>query len=107
MAAEFCRGTEEQVRGNSIPSRLEIKSREIPIARILTFGYDAYVTDWRGVVSENRVRNHAWNLLTAETREKGRRSAVETADRDGRERFGHQCRGRDRTTGRRFGIESI
>jgi hypothetical protein len=32
---------------------------------MLTFGYDAYVADWRGVVSQNRVGNHAWNLLTA------------------------------------------
>ncbi|KAH8894724.1 hypothetical protein GQ53DRAFT_780118 [Thozetella sp. PMI_491] len=38
---------------------------KVPTARILTFGYDAYVTDWRGVVSENRIANHAWNLLTS------------------------------------------
>lgn len=37
---------------------------EIPTARILTFGYDANVTEWRNVVSQNRVRNHAWSLLT-------------------------------------------
>jgi pimeloyl-ACP methyl ester carboxylesterase len=34
-------------------------------ARILTFGYDASVTDWRGMVSQNRIANHAWNLLTS------------------------------------------
>jgi hypothetical protein len=34
-------------------------------ARVLTFGYDAYVTDWRSMVSQSRVANHAWNLLTA------------------------------------------
>lgn len=34
-------------------------------ARILTFGYDAYVADWRGVVAQNRIGNHAMNLLTA------------------------------------------
>lgn len=33
--------------------------------RILTFGYDAYVTDWRGLVSENKIANHAMNLLTS------------------------------------------
>jgi hypothetical protein len=27
----------------------------VPNARILTFGYDAYVTDWRGMVSKNRI----------------------------------------------------
>ena len=34
-------------------------------SRILTFGYDAYVADWRGMVSQNRIANHAWNLLTS------------------------------------------
>ncbi|KAF1995240.1 hypothetical protein P154DRAFT_445974 [Amniculicola lignicola CBS 123094] len=34
-------------------------------ARVLTFGYDAYVANWRGMVSENRIGNHAMNLLTA------------------------------------------
>lgn len=38
---------------------------ELPTARVLTFGYDAYVADWRGVVSQNRIANHAWNLLTS------------------------------------------
>ncbi|OQE13599.1 hypothetical protein PENFLA_c045G00723 [Penicillium flavigenum] len=37
----------------------------IPTARILTFGYDANVADWKGVVSQNRIANHATNLLTA------------------------------------------
>ncbi|KAH6842448.1 hypothetical protein B0I37DRAFT_329709 [Chaetomium sp. MPI-CAGE-AT-0009] len=41
-----------------LPSRLTT-------ARILTFGYDASVTDWRGMVSQNRIANHAWNLLTS------------------------------------------
>ncbi|KAK3377154.1 hypothetical protein B0T24DRAFT_511186, partial [Lasiosphaeria ovina] len=36
----------------------------IPNARILTFGYDAYVADWRRVVSESRISNYAWKLLT-------------------------------------------
>ncbi|KAJ5663382.1 hypothetical protein N7507_004113 [Penicillium longicatenatum] len=37
----------------------------LPTARILTFGYDAFVADWRGVVLQNRIANHAWNLLTS------------------------------------------
>ncbi|KAI2465425.1 hypothetical protein F4781DRAFT_435459 [Annulohypoxylon bovei var. microspora] len=38
---------------------------KLPTARILTFGYDAYVADLLSVVSRNRIRNHAWNLLTS------------------------------------------
>ncbi|KAK3896546.1 hypothetical protein C8A05DRAFT_48439 [Staphylotrichum tortipilum] len=38
---------------------------ELPTVRVLTFGYDAYVADWRGMVSQNRIANHAWNLLTS------------------------------------------
>ncbi|TPX13273.1 uncharacterized protein E0L32_006246 [Thyridium curvatum] len=34
-------------------------------ARVLTFGYDAYVADIRGMVSENRVGNHGSKLLTS------------------------------------------
>ena len=34
-------------------------------ARILTFGYDAYVADWRGMVSKNMIGNHSMNLLAA------------------------------------------
>jgi len=34
---------------------------KLPTARILTFGYDAFVADWRGEVSQNRMANHAWN----------------------------------------------
>ncbi len=39
--------------------------RKIADARILTFGYDAGVTDLRGMVSNNRIGNHAKNLLAA------------------------------------------
>lgn len=35
----------------------------IPQARILSFGYDAYVTGLLEVVSENRIRNHAKTFL--------------------------------------------
>ncbi|CAI4216052.1 unnamed protein product [Parascedosporium putredinis] len=27
--------------------------------RVLAFGYDAYISDWKNVVSENRIRDHA------------------------------------------------
>lgn len=37
---------------------------KFPHARVLTFGYDAYVADWRGMVSQNRIKDHSWNLLT-------------------------------------------
>lgn len=37
----------------------------LPTARVLTFGYDAYVADWRGVVSQSLIANHVWNLLTS------------------------------------------
>jgi hypothetical protein len=38
---------------------------KVPNARVLTFGYDAYVADLRGMVSKNRIGNHAMNLLAA------------------------------------------
>lgn len=38
---------------------------KLPNARILTFGYDASVADWRGMVSQSRIADHAWNLLTS------------------------------------------
>ncbi|CAH0019112.1 unnamed protein product [Clonostachys rhizophaga] len=38
---------------------------ELPSARILTFGYDAYAAKWEKGGSQNRIRDHAWNLLTA------------------------------------------
>ncbi|KAI9778733.1 MAG: hypothetical protein M1839_007964, partial [Geoglossum umbratile] len=37
----------------------------VPNARILTFGYDAYVADWHGMVSKNRIGDHSMNLLSA------------------------------------------
>ena len=37
----------------------------VPNIRILTFGYDAYVMDWRGMVAQNRIGNHSMNLLPA------------------------------------------
>ena len=36
---------------------------KLPNARILTFGYDASVVNWRAMVSQNTIGNHAKNLL--------------------------------------------
>lgn len=38
---------------------------KLPNARILTFGYNAYVTSWQGVVSQDRLGSHAGNLLNS------------------------------------------
>ncbi|KAI0191514.1 hypothetical protein EV127DRAFT_428547 [Xylaria flabelliformis] len=38
---------------------------KLPTARILTFGYNAYVTGWKGIVSQNRIADHSFNLLIA------------------------------------------
>lgn len=37
----------------------------IPNARVLTYGYDAYVAHLRGVVSQTTIGNHGMNLLNA------------------------------------------
>jgi pimeloyl-ACP methyl ester carboxylesterase len=37
--------------------------KRIPQARVITFGYDAYISNWRHVVSENRLGDHARDLL--------------------------------------------
>ncbi|RYO93786.1 hypothetical protein DL763_004271 [Monosporascus cannonballus] len=52
-------------RDGSEPWPKVLLPSELPPARVLTFGYDAYVADWREVVSQNRIGNHAWNLLTS------------------------------------------
>ncbi|KAB8218529.1 hypothetical protein BDV33DRAFT_192643 [Aspergillus novoparasiticus] len=51
-------GAEEPWPKTLLPSKL-------PTARIFTFGYDAYVADWRGVVSQSLIANHARNLLAS------------------------------------------
>jgi hypothetical protein len=38
-------------RGASEPWTKALLPSELPTARVLTFGYNAYVADWRGVVS--------------------------------------------------------
>ena len=45
------------------PSRL-LPAR-LPNVRILTFGYDAFITNLRGMVSDNRIADHAMNLLNS------------------------------------------
>ncbi|RYP18173.1 hypothetical protein DL767_009885 [Monosporascus sp. MG133] len=52
-------------RDGSEPWPKVLLPSELPTARILTFGYDAYVADWREVVSQNRIGKHAWSLLTS------------------------------------------
>ncbi|KAF2237565.1 hypothetical protein EV356DRAFT_433129, partial [Viridothelium virens] len=52
--------------GNAtVPWPQTLLPAKVSNARILTFGYDAVVTDWRGVVSKSRIGNHALNLLNA------------------------------------------
>ncbi|KAL2134447.1 hypothetical protein VTI74DRAFT_159 [Chaetomium olivicolor] len=45
--------------GASEPWPKVLLPSEFPTTRVLTFGYDAYVADWRGMVSQNRIGNHA------------------------------------------------
>jgi hypothetical protein len=42
---------------------VDFLSHDIPCARILAFGYDAEVVNLRGPASQNRISNHATNLL--------------------------------------------
>ncbi|KGO72741.1 hypothetical protein PITC_057170 [Penicillium italicum] len=50
-------------RGTTDPWPQTLLPPIIPTARILTFGYDANVGDWKG--SQSSIANHAGNLLTA------------------------------------------
>ncbi|KAJ5253144.1 hypothetical protein N7489_003554 [Penicillium chrysogenum] len=52
-------------RGATEPWPKTLLPSILPTARVLTFGYDACVVDWRGLVSQNFIGNHAWNLLTS------------------------------------------
>jgi hypothetical protein len=59
--------------GNSYDTWLEMKSgiywptqllsKDVPDARIMTFGYDADVMKFLGPVGQNNIRDHALNLL--------------------------------------------
>ncbi len=53
------------MNGASAPWPATLLPSKIANARVLTFGYDAYVADWRGMVSKNRIGNHSMNLLAA------------------------------------------
>lgn len=52
-------------KGSSTPWPQTLLPSKVPNARVLTFGYDAYVADWRGVVSKSRIGDHSMNLLAA------------------------------------------
>ena len=54
-------------KGALSPWPQELLPTELPSARILTYGYDARVIDWRSIVSKNRVGDHANNLVSALT----------------------------------------
>lgn len=51
--------------GESSPWPQTLLPSKVANARILTFGYDAHVADWRGMVSKNRIGNHSMNLVTS------------------------------------------
>jgi protein SERAC1 len=38
---------------------------KLPTARVLTFGYDGSVAEWKGVVSQKMVGEHAESLLNS------------------------------------------
>ena len=52
-------------KNTSAPWPRTLLPSKVPNARVLTFEYDACVADWRGLVSQVRIRNHAMNLLAA------------------------------------------
>lgn len=53
----------------------DLLKAEIPDARLLSFGYDADVVGWWSPASNNRIGNHAENLLGRVTRLKERTSS--------------------------------
>lgn len=59
------RETTWTAKGSGLPWPQELLPSEVPKARILTFGYDARVLDWRSMISQNRIGNHSRNLLHA------------------------------------------
>ena len=52
-------------KGAASPWPRTLLPAKVANARILSFGYDAYVADWRGMVSKNRIGDHSMNLLSA------------------------------------------
>ncbi|KAK0639519.1 hypothetical protein B0T16DRAFT_497593 [Cercophora newfieldiana] len=52
-------------RGAAEPWPKLLLPHELPTARILAFGYDASVANWKRTISENRIGDHSQNLLTS------------------------------------------
>ncbi|KAK2770149.1 hypothetical protein CKAH01_04492 [Colletotrichum kahawae] len=57
-----------QKNGGNVHWPSDFLKDDIPDARILTFGYDADVVNWWEPASNNRIGNHAENLLGSLTR---------------------------------------
>lgn len=53
------------MKGAPAPWPATLLPSKVANARMLTFGYDARVADWHGMVSRNRIGNHSMNLLAA------------------------------------------
>jgi hypothetical protein len=51
--------------GRAEPWPRELLPGKLPQTRILTFGYDAYVANWRKMVSNNTIGSHARALIAA------------------------------------------
>jgi hypothetical protein len=54
----------------------ELLPKDYPDARILTFGYDANISEFFGPASSNRIGNHAENMLGALSRLRAKTSTV-------------------------------
>ncbi|KAE8447349.1 hypothetical protein EG329_010907 [Mollisiaceae sp. DMI_Dod_QoI] len=52
-----------KAKGSPIFWPEDLLPRKVQHARVLTFGYDSSVVNWRSIVSQNRLGNHARNLL--------------------------------------------
>lgn len=55
---------------------VDLLSRDVPDARLLAFGYDADVVNFWSPVSQNRVANHALNLLGGLARQREKSDSV-------------------------------
>ena len=49
--------------GTTVPWPQELLPDHLPNVRALSFGYDAYLTDWKHMVSKQRLSSHASDLL--------------------------------------------
>lgn len=50
--------------GKKRPWPATLLPSHLPTARVLTFGYDAYVVEFTRLVSKNHIADHAVNLLS-------------------------------------------